>query len=363
MISKNLKDKISLAINSSAGFLYEESNNQFSEAIHIMKFPFWINLKYINKKHYGEVFHLATILTSLLKAREAGYGNNATNISYFVNRIICLKNSKNGWKYFPELNELPPDNDDLAQIIQLFHVYDPGLIHKFCKDAVESSLKLSLNHEGLIRTWILDWNKKDRENIVYRYNVRKRWGDSLDCEVVANLLYSLYLFDYEYYKELISGNIKYIARSVNSEGYWDSTWYWGKFYGTYVCIRILSLISPGDIVLKKATNFLYENRNLDYGFGIPGSNPLDSSFSLLSLFCLQKIMQVDESLIEKGIEYLLETHDSTGSWSSTPYIKMCINPNTKGEKRYLSYESRTITTAYCLQALLASLDFCHNYKV
>ena len=52
-------------------------------------------------------------------------------------------------------------------------------------------------------------------------------------------------------------SISFILENQNKEGYWDSRWYYGKYYSTYVCIRVLikeSKTSYADY-LKRTSDF------------------------------------------------------------------------------------------------------------
>ncbi len=182
-----------------------------------------------------------------------------------------------------------------------------------------------------------------------RKSIEKIWGwrRGKDYEVIANVLYGLYLYDYQNFKDGIEKGVSYLERMQSQEGYWDSTWYWGKFYGTYVAVRIIKAVKPGSPSLKRAEEFLINSQNYDGGWGDIGSDPLNTALALLSLSFLGSSSY--ETYI-RGIKYLCLTQNKKGYWDKVEFIKMDVGKTT------YTYKSKVITTQFCLKVLLALIN-------
>jgi squalene-hopene/tetraprenyl-beta-curcumene cyclase len=254
------------------------------------------------------------------------------------------KDEIGGWSYFPSVNEIAADIDDLAQIMQLFlHVDRPDLVNEYCVYPLTIALTERTSEDGGIETWIIpNHNLSDLQKKQDYFN-QTRWGRGPDVEVVANLVYALYLYDYEKYQHQISKSIDYILKHQKTEGTWESTWYHGDYYGTYACLRLLSLFgSMYTIAINRSIRFLESNQNIDGGFGLSpkhSSDPLSTSFALMAY---SQISPVKNLVMKKAIEFISSCQQNDGGWQEVDFIK---------PKLLSPFKSRSLTTGFVLKAL------------
>ena len=162
-------------------------------------------------------------------------------------------------------------------------------------------------------------------------------------EVVANFIYALKLYDYPFYEGIVKNSRKYIAGKQTTYGYWESKWYYGNHYGTYVCLRLLknseNTFSP---TIKRALTFIKETQKPDGGFGLSineESDPLSTAFAILSL---KLFFQKENLIILRAEKYLVSVQTKQGNWNEVDFIKPKVQE---------PYKSKTLTTAFVLNAL------------
>src|SRR6185369_3155358 len=97
-----------------------------------------------------------------------------------------------GWKYFPELRELPPDADDLAQIMHVLHRWGRrDAIDAYCTRPLEVVLNDNSHPDGSFETWIVPKSNRSGDEDLQERWIEMAWGSGPDAEVMANLLYAL----------------------------------------------------------------------------------------------------------------------------------------------------------------------------
>lgn len=91
-------------------------------------------------------------------------------------------------------------------------------------------------------------------------------GKGTDVEIVANFIYSLFEYNYKKYSKIIRKGINYIISEQKEAGFWESRWYYGNYYGIYVCLRLLNCF-PNDYeeIKQKALNFIITHTDCDCG--------------------------------------------------------------------------------------------------
>ncbi len=213
---------------------------------------------------------------------------------------------------------------------------------KYCLNAIDVAINDRSLENGGIETWIIpkkNLTKKQKKQDLFNST---KWGKGPDLEVVANFLYSLALFDHRKYSSIIEKGINYIVAEQKEKGFWESRWYYGNYYGTYVSLRLLNLFPNLYITEKqKVKNFLIDSQNDDGSFDINHSKNLSTSFAI---FCIDFLN--DDSLLEmkkKAQLFLSKQQQADGSWSAENFIR---------PKAFEPYKSSTLTTAYVIKALL-----------
>ena len=258
------------------------------------------------------------------------------------------KTAVGGWNYFPSVNEIAPDIDDLGQIIQLLMINNnQDYYNKYCKSVVEIVLNNCVDENGGIKTWIIPTkNRTKHQEKQLLYN-KTKWGEGPDVEVMANFLYSLTLVKNAKFETYIKRGADYILDLQNKDGFWISRWYFGNFYGTYVCLRLLkSLNNKTDcsINITNAINYIMNSHNSDGGWGMvkDNSDPLSTSLAILSLklYCTDEFIK---EAIKSGSNYLINNIEKDKTWQAIDFILPRMNE---------PYKSKTITNMFVLRALL-----------
>jgi squalene-hopene/tetraprenyl-beta-curcumene cyclase len=298
--------------------------------------------------HIGDIFQRALVADLLCDVKDKFPLGLEEVIQREVQYLISrkLKTPIGGWSYFPSVKEIAPDIDDLGQIIQLF--IKSGNLHsyeKYCKGLIEIILRDCKDNNGGTKTWIIpkEGLSKLQEKQVF-FN-KTKWGEGPDVEVMANFLYSLTLVNKIEFSNYIVTSSKYIIKQQDSKGFWKSRWYYGNYYGTYTCIRLLKSISEINGVYKslsKAEKYILDSQNIDGGWGTieAKSDPLNSAIALISLHFLNN--RNNKKYIKRGIDYLLKSKSENQTWQAVDFIRPRINE---------PYKSKTITNAYVLKAL------------
>jgi hypothetical protein len=73
--------------------------------------------------------------------------------------------------------------------------------------------------------------------------------------------------------------------------------------------------------------------------------------------------QAQRQAIGRGVECLLQYQGLDGHWNPSPWIKMEIGRAQGAPARTATYQSATLTTAFCLPALLAVNRMCEHTDI
>lgn len=348
--------KLEIAALRGLKYVLSEWGRDFGEAKHVLSFS-QQQFSVRHQNQVGDIFPRAIILESLLSINEALDGALSLIINYELDYLVNMRREDGfgGWAYFPDLIELPPDTDDLAQIM---HVLLQGgrrdAVNQYCEPALEILLKHGVRSNGAIETWIVpDPPETPQQQRQMKY-VENVWGKRVDDEVVANIVYAMSLYAPRRFSCIISKSLDYLAAQQNDDGSWYSTWYHGPFYGTWVAVRAFLSVRSGSSVIHKAVRFLKNSQRSDGGWGFTGnSDPLSTALALLTLALTSKRRNRDA--IERGAIYLMETQEPDGSWARVPFIKMEVTIDRQPVT--LTYASNTVSTAYAVRALVCQGAF------
>ena len=340
------------------GSIIEQWRLGFGEARHVMEFPREFGFSGPQYQR-GDVFQRAIIADILCDADELLDGELRPIIEHEISYLLSRRAAgRGGWSYFPELPELPADADDLGQIMQvLWRSGHKKEIQQYC--AVPLSILLEDNHhsDGSFETWIIPRSERTSAETRQAEFAEKMWGTGPDPDVMANLLYALTLVDQHRYFRQIRDGADYLLSRQSREGSWSSTWYHGPYYGTHVCLRLLSRVSPEAEGIQSAADFLWRHQNNDGGWGkSEGSNALDTSLALLALSSVQRSRfgnRENRDIAAAALAYLGKCAGADGSWPGCEFIKMDTGRAAGTASAVLSYGSRTVTTGFVLKACLA----------
>ena len=358
-----LPSDLEAAIEQGCAYLMQQASEGYKEAEHTMFFPHWQGFTGSSEFLSGKVFQQATIVDALI---DCAPFSKFDDFSAFAKGEIDSLFAKRypfadgGWNYFPALPELPPDLDDLAIVAQVVARAGVEIGNLDIKTLIDRSIDLLImkncKPDGSMATWLFETDDSLLMKKLIEF-IESSWGSTSDAEVIANMVYALYLWDDQKYSYLIERSIEWLARA-QKDGSWAAEWYWGSEYPAFVCARALSLSSSFDLELKRASSFLLQNQHSDGSWGESGGNSQGTALSLLALaHCFFKD-EIKKSFME-GLRYLLAAQDSDGSWEASRLIRMQLGRNKKNEDTnhdpVLEYQSVTMSTAYCVKALAAGM--------
>jgi squalene-hopene/tetraprenyl-beta-curcumene cyclase len=331
----------------------------FGEAKHTMLFSHKSGFKSEQEYQCGDIFQRALITDVLCDANEVLSGKLDTVINFEINYLLSHRRTfgVGGWSYFPELSELSPDADTLAQAMfaLLRSGHSPTLLRDYCEVPLATLLNDNYHADGSFETWIVPATNRTAEQSYEAEWIQKAWGTGADPDVMANLLYALSLYDPTVFADVIERGVSYLENRQAVDGSWTSTWYQGPYYGTYVCLRLFAKVKPNSSTFPSALNFLRTHQLADQGWGLePQSDPLSTALAMLGLFFGYSPGADEGDLIrvENALSYLQSVQKEDKAWEQCPFIRMEIGRPSGVIQDVLSYGSRTITTALVTKATI-----------
>ncbi|AXT49602.1 hypothetical protein D1818_01745 [Aquimarina sp. BL5] len=304
----------------------------------------------------GDIFQRALILDTFIDANTI-LDNLLGNIITFEATYLIdsrRKEGVGGWAYFPKLRELPPDADDLAQVMQVLcrSGYKKETVSLF-----EKPLKVLFRDQANIdngwESWIIPKENQSLEEQLQTIWVNKAWGKGSDIDVVGNVLYALSIYDKDRFSKEIKKGLSFLYNS-HEQYSWKSTWYYGKNYGTYVSIRAICANNGDKQTIRKAVDFLINSRKADGGWALENeiSTPLQTALALLGIDIANKYLgiSIDPNWLEKSRVFLQEKYNEISGWESSPFIRMPMGRPSGYIHTILTYESATITNNYVTKA-------------
>jgi squalene-hopene/tetraprenyl-beta-curcumene cyclase len=331
-----------------AAMLLEQQRTGYREAIHWMEVPRLEGDRAWLETHPATVFQRAVVLDALLDAYVAGLQVPAGVLAREAMLLLQAKRDDvaGGWSYLPGVPELPPDVDDLAMVLQVLARAGGPPLAAAGQHALD--LALAAADRGDLSTWILDPGQEPGRNEVFRRYIELTDAGGAHPEVVANLLYAASLYGTHTGKQAAAATTGYLKSAQDNDGSWPSRWYAGPHYGTYRAATALALAAPDSRALGPARDYLISGQHPDGGWGDRGhSDPLSTAFAALALAALAH--PGTGRALRTAASYLLATQHPDGSWPGCPFIAF---PRVGGPGIHI-YSSTTITTSFCLKALLA----------
>jgi len=323
----------------------------FGEARDLMQYPQVLGLSVGEACVQGDVFQRAIFLDVLCDAT-ALLGEQLRPVldheaAYLVDSRI--REGFGGWRYFTDLPDLPPDTDDLAQIMQaLLRSGHRAEAEAHCEGALQVLLRDGTLPDGSLETWIVPAKERSPLQQLHAELVQRVWGAGSDADVMANLLYALQLYAPRRFAEVIQRGQAYLEREQRKDGTWASRWYAGPYYGVHVGVRHLAVTLPGSPALRRVREMLRATQASDGGWGLErqGSDSLSTALALLALATLYRLepSAEDAGRALRAREFLEAQRSAEGDWPSKELIHVGMR---------IFHGSRTVTTAFVLKAALA----------
>jgi squalene-hopene/tetraprenyl-beta-curcumene cyclase len=359
-----IKENLISAIDKGIEYIIDQNNKGYPESIHQLCLP-CMNTHGITYQLYSTfLFQRMLIIDSLLDCAQQKFFKNKINKNLIKKEISFIIESKHalvdgGWSYIPNLLLLPPDADDLGLALQILARVGGKELASICNSSLQILFEHCSHKDGSFNTWIVDpANSSHFNRLMFKY-IEIIGGRGVHADVVGNLLYGLILFDKEQYKEKIIKGGQYLMSCQHKGGFWESKWYWGRYYATFRALYVLNFISSMSEPIIRSIDFVKATQFEDGGWGtridgvidhgvvtgISNSNPLSTSLALLSLSVCKNAVTDIQSHVLGGISYLLKSQLGNGCWAPVPFIKMASKDG------IITYSSSTITTSFCLKAL------------
>ncbi len=292
-----------------------------------MTFPHAAGFTGAEEQQSGDIFPRAILGALLLDIAEAGGGDSA--LSGFAleqaDHVAAQKltDCAGGWSYFPGLPELPPDLDSLAAATTLFARIAPQHL-ELCQQPIRAALDLR-QPDGTIPTFLISSRDDPGRRSAMLRGVQHYWGNTPDADALACFYRALLWLDREQYAPLAP--LEWLASCQQPDGSWRVPWYAGPIYGTRLCHGLFEAIDPSHPAAVAALKFL--------GRVAPDATPMDIAIS------------------EAPKDGLAALQEADGSWPPSPWIQMPMGRPSGRVTRTLTWQSRTVTTAFCLRSLMA----------
>jgi hypothetical protein len=296
------------------------------------------------EEHPASVGFHAVILDALLDARAAGL--EVPNRALAAEGMTLLRakhpRMRGGWSYFNSVPTLPPDADELGQVLQALSRLGGRDLACTCDEAVRLALD-AVDTTGGFPTWILDPAADADLARQVQECLLVVGGAGVHAEVVANLLGGLLLHQPERYAERLIQGLRYLEMSQEPDGSWHSKWYAGRLYAAFKVAVVLRALAPAGDAAGRLRDFVLDGQLGSGAWREGSSTTLPTAHAILALASLGTPGEATSS----GLEFLAGQQEDDGGWCADPWIQFATTDGVQ------QHGSRTLTTAFALKALLA----------
>lgn len=342
--------RLDRAVRAAQGYLASQRAVGYSEATHRMRFPHAAGFGGSSEWHEGKTFSMALILDALQQLELAGFAVDRPAIDADVAVLLGLRSPAGAWAYFPLLPELPPDADDLAQVLRVLAWARPA--ETAAAAPAIAWLAQQQAPDGSFPTWIINPADHSPAAERMRWAAANLWGTTPDPEVMANLADVLTVLNPAATNDFRARALAYIVAAQQTDGAWPASWYWGPYYGVFACCRFIGHAWPGHPSLQRAHAFLNRAYSAAAAFG----SPTDTALALETLALLRSSVPSNTAILSAAVNWLLDRQHDDGTWEESPLIRMATGRARGRPGAVLSFASRTLSTAFAMRALAAARD-------
>ncbi|MDQ2632079.1 MAG: hypothetical protein M3Y75_14080 [Actinomycetota bacterium] len=323
-------------------------------ATHRLSFPREMRADGPAEVQLGVTFALAYAANALVAAQRAGFEVDSAGLERDVEELASLRDREvaGGWRYFPRLAPLPPDADDLAEVVRLVAAVAPARLQPLCGPALDVALE-GWKRDGSRSTWLLSDADPAGERRRMREAIELFWGDTFDCEVIANLAEAIAGAQPHLPAgagETVASACAWVIDCQLPDGSWPATWYTEPLYGTWMAARLVALVRPGHQCLRAA-------HSLAMGaIGEEGEQLTaeQTALALLTLLAIDESVPAPPDALARGAASLVSLQHDDGGWPANPLIRMEPMRTQRRDGPVLLHASPALTAALALGALVGA---------
>jgi squalene-hopene/tetraprenyl-beta-curcumene cyclase len=276
--------------------------------------------------------------------------NLAVYLEYETEYLSGCQSQQGGWNFYSNLDMQPCDADTTSQVIKvLLKQGKRHIIRKETIDQLEQWLTINFSSDGYIGSWFIPPVDKCTSHQLQQRNFFRNYvshdiDTSFDVEVMANVYDMLNELDSFKYADVIDAGLSFLIMNQQHDGSWASTWYFGSYYATYMCTKLLFKLRPSDVSIEKTYWYVKDTQNKDGGWGWTPhkSDPLNTALALLCLHAAHH--EVDSKVLQNAVNYLERAVYDVNQLKTCYYINY--------RKQGLSYfRSNCVSYAYIIKAL------------
>ncbi len=234
------------------------------------------------------------------------------------------KTEPSGW-YFEFANEFYPDIDDTAMVLLALNR----------STASRSEDQQACEHRAI--QWLFDMQSKDGGWAAF--DVDNDWRplsfvpfadhnamlDPTCPDITGRVLEALCAYGYNRSHPAIEKGVQYLIRTQEEDGSWYGRWGVDYVYGTFLALRGLAAagVSDREAYVQRGLEWVRSIQNFDGGWGescesyqqksfvAAASTPSQTAWAVLALLGGG---DTTSSSLQDGIEYLIRTQKSDGTW-------------------------------------------------
>ncbi len=250
---------------------------------------------------------------SIIALREANLDKNHPRLVKGAEWLISAQNQDGGWSWDKSLGSA---TGETANVIKALNNVDLGKNNSLKNESLDKGIKYLLNMQNNDG----GWPSFERNNS----------GDPSIPDYSGYVLQALAESGYDYNSPSVKKGITWLQQTQTKDGTWLGCWFYAYTYGTSQVITALKAVNNSseedDVYMKKAIDWLKSHQNPDGGWGedylsfldpkyagIGNSTIEQTSWTLIAL--LEAGEEPEDSVIQKGIAFLIEHQNPDGSWS------------------------------------------------